>query len=83
MTSSERVLDLIRTTPDIGDEADDEAARVAAALSLRIVPVADLVVRLHAAASRTEPDYGVADDDGQEFDPLFGEYVEPRHGGRR
>lgn len=68
-----------KNNPDIGDEA----AQAAAALSLRIVPVADLVVRLHAAASKTEPDYVVADDDGQEFDPPFGEYVEPRHGGWR
>ncbi|MGR4880638.1 hypothetical protein ACIPUC_14600 [Streptomyces sp. LARHCF249] len=68
-----------KNNPDI----DDEAAQVAAALSLRIVPVADLVVRLHAAASKTEPDYVVADDDGQEFDPPFGKYVEPRHGGWR
>ncbi|MEU5894356.1 hypothetical protein ABZ835_47410 [Streptomyces sp. NPDC047461] len=60
-----------------------EAAQVAAALSLRTVPVADLVVRLHAAASKTEPDYVVIYDDGQEFDPPFGEYVEPRHGGWR
>ncbi|MFD3654567.1 hypothetical protein [Streptomyces sp. NPDC058620] len=56
---------------------------MAAALSLRIVPVADLVIRLHAAASKTEPDYIVTDDDGQEFDPPFGECVEPRHGGWR
>ncbi|MFB6479599.1 hypothetical protein ACFCXF_06765 [Streptomyces virginiae] len=62
---------------------DDEADQVAAALSLSVVPVADLVVRLHAAASKTEPDYVVADGDGQEYDPPFGEYVEPRHGGRR
>jgi hypothetical protein len=65
--------------PGIGNEA----AQVAAALSLRTVPVADLVIRLYAAASKTEPDYVVTDDDGQEFDPLFGEYVEPRHGGWR
>ncbi|MFD7757553.1 hypothetical protein [Streptomyces sp. NPDC059757] len=65
--------------PDI----DNEAARVAAALSLRIVPVTDLVIRLQAAASKTEPDYVVTDDDGQAFDPPFGEHVEPRHGGWR
>jgi hypothetical protein len=68
-----------RYNPDI----DDEAAQVATALSLQAVPVADLVIRLHAAASKTEPDYVVIDDDGQEFGPLFGEYVEPRHGGWR
>ncbi|MGW0131583.1 hypothetical protein [Streptomyces sp. NPDC003299] len=62
---------------------DNEAAQVAAALSLRIAPVADLVIRLHTAASKTEPDYVVTDNDGQEFDPPFGEYVEPRHGGWR
>ncbi|MFJ7017997.1 hypothetical protein ACIQUW_06520 [Streptomyces sp. NPDC101117] len=65
--------------PDI----DIEAAQGAAALSLRTVPVADLVIRLYAAASQTEPDYVVTDDDGQEFGPLFGEHVEPRHGGWR
>ncbi|AZP22895.1 hypothetical protein EJC51_46850 [Streptomyces aquilus] len=65
--------------PDI----DKEVTQVAAALSLRIVPVADLIIRLHAAASKTEPDYVVTDDDGQVFDPPFGERVEPRHGGWR
>ncbi|WP_371619921.1 hypothetical protein [Streptomyces sp. NBC_00454] len=65
--------------PDI----DNEAAQVAAALSLRVVPVADLVIRLHAAASKTEPDYVVIDDDGQAFDQPFGEHVKPRHGGWR
>ncbi|MFJ8045455.1 hypothetical protein ACIRBX_33605 [Kitasatospora sp. NPDC096147] len=65
--------------PDI----DAEAAQVAAALSLSVVPVTDLVVRLHAAASKTEPDYVVTDDDGAVFDPPFGEWTEPRHGGWR
>uniref|UniRef100_A0AAU2JZ00 Uncharacterized protein n=1 Tax=Streptomyces sp. NBC_00049 TaxID=2903617 RepID=A0AAU2JZ00_9ACTN len=65
--------------PDI----DDETAQVAAALSLRVVPLTDLVIRLHAAASKTEPDYVVIDDDGQAFDQPFGEHVEPRHGGWR
>ena len=68
-----------RFNPDI----DREAAQVAAALSLRVVPVADLVIRLHSAASKTEPDYVVIDDDGQAFDLPFGDYVEPRHGGWR
>ncbi|WP_428957323.1 hypothetical protein [Streptomyces sp. cg35] len=63
--------------PDI----DSEAVQVAAALSLRILPVTDLVIQLQAAVSKTEPDYVVTDDDGQEFDPLFGEHVEPLHGG--
>ncbi|MEU6705411.1 hypothetical protein [Streptomyces wuyuanensis] len=63
--------------PDI----DNEAAQVAAALSLRVVPVGDLVIRLHAAASKTEPDYVVTADDGEAFDSPFGELVEPRHGG--
>ena len=67
-----------RYNPDI----DNEAAQVAAALSLRIMPAADLVVRLHTAASKTEPDY-IVTDDGQAFDPPFGEHVEPRHGGWR
>jgi hypothetical protein len=66
-----------KCNPDI----DNEAARVAAALSLRIVPASELVIRLQAAASKTEPDYVVTDDDGQAFDPPFGEHMEPRHGG--
>lgn len=65
--------------PDIGNEA----TQVAAALSLRVVPATDLVIRLHAAASKTEPDYVVTADDGQAFDPPFGEHAEPRHGGWR
>lgn len=68
-----------KDNPDI----DNEAALVAAALSLRIVPVTDLVVRLHAAASKTELDYVVTDNDGQVFDQPFGEHVKPRHGGWR
>ncbi|MEU6865418.1 hypothetical protein ABZ924_19455 [Streptomyces sp. NPDC046876] len=74
---------LERTRDKYNPDIDDEAARVAAALSLRIAPVTDLVIRLHAAASKTEPDYVVTDDDGQAFDPLFGEHLEPRGGGRR
>lgn len=56
---------------------------MAAALSLRVVPVADLVIRLHAAGSKTGPGYVVIDDDGQVCDHPFGEDVEPRHGGWR
>ncbi|WP_055600299.1 hypothetical protein [Streptomyces aureus] len=69
---------LIRANPEIAEER----ARVAAALSLRVLPVPDLVIRLHAAASRTKPEY-VVTDDGDVFDPPFGEYSEPRHGGWR
>ncbi|WP_037911175.1 hypothetical protein [Actinacidiphila yeochonensis] len=81
MQESARHLHRLRDqrNPGLGKDA----ARVAAALSLRVVPVPDLVVRLHAAASRTEPDHVVADDQGQAFDPLFGEYTEPRQGGWR
>ncbi|MBY8876162.1 hypothetical protein [Actinacidiphila acidipaludis] len=43
----------------------------------------DLVIRLHAAASKTEPDYLLTDSEGLPYDPLFGEYVAPRLGGRR
>ncbi|MCK8431962.1 hypothetical protein G3I77_02655 [Streptomyces sp. D2-8] len=68
---------LVRDNPEIAKER----ALVAAILSLRVVPVAELVIRLHAAASRTEPDYGVTDADGQAYDSLFGEYLEPRFGG--
>ncbi|MBF9073900.1 hypothetical protein [Streptacidiphilus fuscans] len=70
---------LARDHPEIAEER----ARVAAALSLRVLPVPDLVIRLQAAASRTEPHYVVATDDGDLYDPLFGEYSAPRHGGWR
>lgn len=76
-------LHLERTRDKYNPDIDIEAAKVAAALSLRIVPAAELVIRLHSAASQTEPDYVVADEDGQAFGPLFGEHVEPRHGGWR
>ncbi|MCX4458233.1 hypothetical protein OG585_37535 [Streptomyces sp. NBC_01340] len=81
MQSSARHLERSRDkyNPDI----DNEAAQVAAALSLRIVPVSDLVIRLQSAASKTEPHYVVTDEDGQAFDSLFGEHLEPRHGGWR
>ncbi|MFD9100273.1 hypothetical protein ACFVZN_04280 [Streptomyces virginiae] len=61
----------------------EERTRVAAALSLRVVPVADLVIRLWEAASRTEPGYVVTTEDGEACDPPFGEYSEPHHGGWR
>uniref|UniRef100_A0AAU3HQR1 Uncharacterized protein n=1 Tax=Streptomyces sp. NBC_01393 TaxID=2903851 RepID=A0AAU3HQR1_9ACTN len=70
---------LARDNPEIAEEG----AAVAAALSLRVVPVADLVIRLQEAASRTEPDYVVVDEDGQAYDSPFGEYSEPRLGGWR
>lgn len=70
---------LARGNPEIAEER----AHVAAALSLRVVPVADLVIRLWEAASRTEPDYVVTTEGGQAYDPPFGEYSEPRHGGWR
>ena len=69
----------VRDNPGISRDRD----RVAAALSLRVGPVADLVIRLQDAAARTEPDYVVATEDGQAFDPPFGEYSEPRLGGWR
>lgn len=68
---------------DYNPDIDNDAARVAGALSLRIVPVTDLVIRLQAAASKTEPDCVVTDENGQSFGPLFGEHLEPRHGGWR
>ncbi|MGW0535572.1 hypothetical protein [Streptomyces sp. NPDC003032] len=70
---------LARDNPEIAEER----ARVAAALSLRVLPVPDLVIRLEEATSRTEPHYVVVTDDGDVYDPLFGEYLEPRHGGWR
>ncbi|MFJ4977224.1 hypothetical protein ACIP6X_18070 [Streptomyces coeruleorubidus] len=79
MQTSARHLEryLARDNPNIAEER----ARVAAALSLRALPVADLVIRLHAAASRTEPAYVVTTEGGDVYDPPFGEYSEPRHGG--
>ncbi len=74
---------LERTRSKYNPDIVVEAAQVAAALSLRIVPTGDLAIRLHAAASKSEPDYVVTDADGQEFGPLFGEHLEPRHGGWR
>ncbi|MER5217620.1 hypothetical protein ABT063_45695 [Streptomyces sp. NPDC002838] len=70
---------LARDNPEIAKER----AHVAAALSLRVVPVTDLVIRLQEAASRTEPAYVVTTEDGQAYDPPFGEHSEPRHGGWR
>ncbi|GGN86821.1 hypothetical protein GCM10011579_079040 [Streptomyces albiflavescens] len=70
---------LSRDNPEIAEER----ARVAAVLSLRVLPVADLVIRLQAAASRTQPDYVVTTEDGEVYDPPFGEYSEPRYGGWR
>ncbi|MFF9056705.1 hypothetical protein ACF09Z_36835 [Streptomyces erythrochromogenes] len=70
---------LARANPEIAEER----VHVAAALSLRVVPVADLVIRLWEAASRTEPDYVVTTEDGEAYDPPFDEYSEPRHGGWR
>ncbi|WP_406841121.1 hypothetical protein ACICHK_41105 [Streptomyces sp. AHU1] len=64
-------------------EFAEERSWVAAALSLRVLPVSDLVVRLQEAASKTEPHYVVATDDGDVYGPLFGEYSQPRLGGWR
>lgn len=68
---------LARSNPGI----DEQRARAAAALSLRVVPVAELVIRLQDAASRTEPHYVVCTQDGELFDPPFGQHAQPRHGG--
>jgi hypothetical protein len=70
---------LARANPEIADER----ARVAAALSLRVLPIPDLVIRLHAAVSRTEPHYVVSTDAGDVYDQPFGEYAAPRLGGWR
>ncbi|MEU8076750.1 hypothetical protein AB0B31_15000 [Catellatospora citrea] len=74
---------LERSRDKYNSEIFKEGARVAAALSLRVLPVAELVVRLHEATSRTEPDYVVTTDEGDVYDPPFGDYPEPRHGGWR
>ncbi|MEU4198990.1 hypothetical protein [Streptomyces sp. NPDC045470] len=68
---------LARDAPEIAEDR----ARVAEALSLRVVPVTDLVVRLHEAASRTVPEYVVTTEGGGEYGPLFGAPSEPRPGG--
>lgn len=68
---------LARDHPEIAEDR----GRVAEALSLRVVPVTDLVVRLHEAASRTVPEYVVTTEDGDEYGPLFGAHSEPRLGG--
>ncbi|MFE5859979.1 hypothetical protein ACFQ77_05390 [Streptomyces virginiae] len=128
MTSSDHLLDLIRTTPEIDlllrssfgfdthRKHNGEDLRLASGAPLETIagefaggayflcaerngrrpvvfassegeggPLADdLAEALEIViASKTEPEYVVADGDGQEFDPPFGEYVEPRHGGRR
>ncbi|MGK5734163.1 hypothetical protein [Streptomyces sp. URMC 124] len=62
-------------------EFRQERWRVAVALSLRVLPVRDLVISLRAAASRTAPRYVVTSNDGDVYDLPFGEYSEPRHGG--
>ncbi|MFE4171479.1 hypothetical protein ACFRR7_05385 [Streptomyces sp. NPDC056909] len=74
---------LERSRDKYNPEIFREGARVATVLSLRVLPVPELVVRLQEAASRTEPDYVVTTDDGDVYDPLFGEYSAPRHGGWR
>lgn len=74
---------LERSRDKYNPEIIKEGAHVAAALSLRVLPVAELVIRLHEAVSRTEPDYVVTTGGGDAYDPLFGEYSEPRHGGWR
>ncbi|MEU5068900.1 hypothetical protein AB0G95_33190 [Streptomyces virginiae] len=56
---------LARGNPEIAEER----TRVAAALSFRVVPVADLVIRLWEAASKTEPGYVVTTEDGEAYDP--------------
>lgn len=70
---------LARAKPQIAEGR----ARVAAGLSLDVQPTADPVIRLHAAASTTEPDYMVRTDEGDIYDPPFGQYAQPRHDGWR
>ncbi|WLQ38770.1 hypothetical protein P8A22_01130 [Streptomyces laculatispora] len=80
MQSSAQRLErsLVRENPQVAEER----AAVAAALPLRVVPVVGLVIRLQESASRTEPDYVVAED-VQAYDSPFGEYSEPRLGSWR
>jgi hypothetical protein len=63
-----------RTRPGIAAERD----RVAAALRLDLPDVPDLLVRLHASARATEPDYVFSDGDG-EFETLFGPWLPSRN----
>ncbi|MFC9341754.1 hypothetical protein ACFT0G_20490 [Streptomyces sp. NPDC057020] len=80
MQTSAQHLETYRVSAN--PEITEERARVAAALSLRVLPLADLAIRLHTAPSRTEPDYVVVED-GEVFGPPFGEFSGPRHGGCR
>lgn len=46
-------------------------AQAVEALGLSGVPVVDLVTRLHAAVTRTDPDHVVLAPDGSAYDPLY------------
>jgi uncharacterized small protein (DUF1192 family) len=58
-------------------------ARVAAALSLRLAPVPELVARLQEAVSRTEPNHVVVTESRDAYESLFGTFLAPRSGGWR
>ncbi|MEU6324888.1 hypothetical protein [Streptomyces sp. NPDC047009] len=70
---------LAKDNPEIAEKRE----RVAAALALSVLPVTDLVIRLQRAAAKTEPGFVVMTEDGELYDPPFGEYSEPRCGGWR
>ncbi|MEV6181009.1 hypothetical protein [Streptomyces sp. NPDC052015] len=53
----------------------EHRARVAAALSLRRVPVPELVARLRDAVAGTEPGHVVVTESGDEYESLFGTFL--------
>ncbi|MFF3459608.1 hypothetical protein ACFYXH_35985 [Streptomyces sp. NPDC002730] len=63
--------DRVRDEPEIAEHR----ARIAAALSLRQVPVPELVVRLRDAVTSTEPGHVVVTESGDEYESLFGTFV--------
>ncbi|MGW6404954.1 hypothetical protein [Streptomyces sp. NPDC055134] len=63
--------DLVRDEPEI----TEHRARVAAALSLRWVPMHELVARLRDAVTSTEPHHMVVTESGDEYESLFGTFL--------
>jgi hypothetical protein len=62
--------DLVPDEPEIAEHR----TRVAAALSLRRVPVPELVTRLREAVTSTEPNHVVVTESGNEYESLFGTF---------
>ncbi|WP_433019814.1 hypothetical protein [Kribbella sp. CA-294648] len=72
MEAAHRLLerDMVSEEPEIATHR----ARVAADLALRDVPVPELLARLRDAVARTEPDYLVVSEAGDEYESLFGRF---------